>query len=335
MAKQSQATASKQSKNKQQELDMDFNKVLVSANIKQTMKALGAPSGDRYQMPVEKVQFLPNFNVRIKNAAYWARVRTYADSMKRDGFKQDHPLSCIVVMEGGVKKVWYYAGYTRWDALALANKELEEEGKELITHVPSVAAPKGTTLEDLTNDLVTGNNGEKLQPFEVGIVCKRKLNKGQDEKQIAEDLGFTVSYVSDLLYLMGAPKEIRDMVQNDHIAAFEAVKIMREHGDKAVEVMQKSLERANAAGKTRVTAKFVPGRAYAKAVARSAPEMATAIKDLKADPGFDTLSPSMRDKISALLATIAEAEKAEGEAAKADPQASIKEAEVAEVAEAA
>ena len=301
----------------QQELSMTYDKVLVAGSTKGAMKEAKAASRDRWQVPVTAIEFLPNFNVRIKNDAYWARVRRYADSMKLVGFKQDKPLSGIVIVENGVQTIKGYGGYTRWDALALANKELAAEGRDQITSVPMVIAPSGTTIEDLTDDLVTGNNGEQLQPFEIGIVCKRKQSYGSSVEDIARDLGFSPTYVETLLFLMGAPKLIRDMVQNDQVGALEAVRVMREKGDKAVEVLQQGLERVASAGKTRVTAKFMPGAAQQKAIKKAAPEMVDTLKEIKKDPGYATLQPEIQQKLDQLLRKLDEAEQ---ETAKSTPE---------------
>ena len=288
----------------QQQIDMTYDVELVQANIKQTMAVAGAKSRDRWQVPVGIVRVLPNFNVRLKNAKWKARVRTIANSMKREGFKQDKPLSGYTAYDGDNMVVYLYGGHTRWEALALANAELKAAGQDQIESVPFVAAPSGTSVQDLTVDLVTGNQEAKLEPYEIGIVCKRLQGYGRDEKEIAEALSITETYVSSLLSLMAAPKYIHDLVQNDQISAGMAMSMLRKHKGNAVQVIKASMENAKAKGKGRLTGKHVIGASYAKQVHQSAPAMVDLLKDMQADPVCKSLPPELQNRLSEIMATL-------------------------------
>jgi len=295
----------------QPELALDYELTLTRGDMKGAMKAAGASSGDLWNVPIEDVRVLPNFNVRVQNEKYHARVRTIANSMKQEGFKKDKPLSGYVAKEDGKDIIYMYGGHRRWAAVALANSE----GAEIRT-VPFVVAPRGTSVEDLTVDLVTGNNGDALGPFEVAIVAKRLLNFGWEIPEIARRLDFTETYINDLLMLMESPKALRDMVQRDEVAAATAVELLHKHGGdgaKVTEILQNSLARAQAAGKTRVTPKFVPGAVYKKAVQKSAPVLVSTLKDLRADPGYEKLSMQFQIKLVELLAQLEAAEQADAQ----------------------
>jgi ParB family chromosome partitioning protein len=308
----------------QQALDLEFNRSLFPTNVKKAMSELGGSKRDFYMLPLSSLTILELFNVRVHNAAWHARVRTIANSMKRDGFKQDKPISTIAVTKDGKTLNHPYDGHTRLAAVALANKELAEEGKPLIEEVPTKPAPMGTTLEDITNNLVTGNMGAPLEPFEVAIVCKRKVGYGSTVEQIAIDLDLTVGYVNDLLLLMGSPKAIRDMVQNDQVSASEAITALKKHEDRALEHLQRALARAQADGKTRATGKYMPGHIYNRAVKTQTPGMVHAIKELKKDAGYQGLKPENQKILDEILAALSAAEEQESAAA---PQAEIKEQE--------
>ncbi len=298
------------SKNTQPELALDFEMELARGDMKGAMKAAGATSGDLWSVPREDIRVLPNFNVRVKNEKYYARVRNIANSMKQEGFKKDKPLSGFVAKdpETGKDVIFMYGGHRRLEAVDLANSEGSE-----IKNLPMVIAPRGTTIEDLTADLVTGNNGDALEPFEAAIVAKRLLGFGWEIPAIATRLDFTTTYINDLLMLMESPKALRDMVQRDEVSASTAIELLHKHGAKAAEILQNGLVRAQAAGKTRVTGKFVPGAVYKKAVQKSAPVLVSTLKDLREDPGYQNLSPEFQSKLADLLAHLDAAEKADAQ----------------------
>jgi len=296
---------------KQQELSLDYNVVLFQGNVKDAMKQAGALSNNVWQVPLGEFTMLENFNTRIKNEGYFARVRAIANSMKVEGFKKDHPLSGFIRRVDGVDTIAGYAGYTRMDAVALANSELDEASQ--IVRVPFVIADKGKSLEDLTVDLVTGNLGAPLQPFEVAVVCKRLFNGGLTVTEIAQRLHMEEQRINDLLLLISSSLYIRNLVQTDKIAATEMIALLHKHEEKAEDVVRQSEERAHAAGKTRITAKFRPGAIYKKAVQKSAPVLVSALKEIQLDPAFSSISAPIRAKLADLMKVIEAAEASEKE----------------------
>ena len=109
-------------------------------------------------------------------------------------------------------------------------------------------------MEDLTIALVTSNSGEKLRPFEVAKVCKRLIGYGMTEADIAKRLMLTRAYVLDLLNLLAAPAEIREMVSGGKISATEATKTIKKHGKDAAEVIATAAKESKDG---RVTAKTI------------------------------------------------------------------------------
>lgn len=295
---------------KQPELALEFDMELERGDMKGAMKAAGATSGDLWSVPIKDIRILPNFNVRVKNERYHARVRNIANSMLQEGFKKDKPLSGIVLKDPatGEDVIFMYGGHRRFEGVHLANSEGAE-----IKNVPMVIAPRGTTIEDLTADLVTGNNGDALEPFEIAITAKRLLGFGWEIPAIAKRLDFTETYINDLLMLMESPRALRDMVQRDEVAASTAIELLHTHGAKAAEILQNGLVRAQAAGKTRVTPKFVPGAVYKKAVQKSAPVLVSTLKNLREDPGYAQLSMPFQIKLVELLSQLEAAEQADAQ----------------------
>ncbi|MDS9918813.1 ParB/RepB/Spo0J family partition protein, partial [Pseudomonas aeruginosa] len=255
---------------------------------------------------IDKLHVLDGLNVRIKDEALTAHIRSLADKMKAEGFKPSKPLEVVVLEEGGKTRLVVTDGHCRLAAVKIAIAEGAE-----IMQIPCVALPsKGTTLQDLVAGLVTSNSGKPLTTYETALVCKRLYGYGWKEPQIAERLSFGEAYVSMLLELVAAPLSIISMVQSGEVAPTFAVEMMRKHRDKAVEVLKQGLTAAKTAGKTRVTNAYLPGAALKKLVKRQADSLYETAKSITQDPGYSNLTDKTRTKLDQLLADIAEREKA-------------------------
>ncbi len=278
--------------------DIELN--LVPGGVKAAMR--DAKSRDLWQVPVSEIKVMAGFNVRVKNADLEAHIRELANSIKEEGFHQDKPLAGYIAKEDGESVIYVYDGHCRLEAAKLAIAEGAE-----IDRLPVVTAPAGTSAEDLTLALFSSNSGRNLQPYELGILCKRLVGYGWDIDKIAARFNRTRNNIDDLLFLVAAPKGVRDLVMSGAVAASFAIETLRKHGSKALEVLLASLDKAKAAGKERATAKFAPDAAYKKAIKKAAPEMADTIRGLREDKGYASLSPTLREKIEALAEQIEEA----------------------------
>ena len=228
----------------------EFQLALVPGAVKAATSEL--KSGDLWNVNIDDIVVIDEFNVRSKDADYDTKVREIADSIKANGYLRNKPVALFVALIDGVSVLALYDGHRRLGGAKLARSE----GAELNT-ITGVTAPKGTSMEDLTVALVVANNGEQLKPGEVAAVCKRLINFGMETPEIAKRLGFTKTYVESLLELAAAPREIRNMVASGKVAATLAIQVMKKHGTEATKVLKDAAVTAEAAGKTRVTKKAV------------------------------------------------------------------------------
>jgi len=213
----------------------------------------GMTSGDLWNCPRVRIHVDPEFNVRVKDENYNARVRSIADSIKANGFYKDKPLAGYAALDpSGFDIIVLTDGHTRLDAVDLAISEGVD-----IKDLPMVTKPRGTSMEDLTVALVTGNSGEKLTPYEMAIVCKRLVGYGMEVKDIATRLGYGKAYIEGLLDLLAAPKAVRDLVATGKVSATLAVETVKKHGKEAGSVLSAGVEAATASGKGKVTKKHV------------------------------------------------------------------------------
>lgn len=271
---------------------------LVAGSIKGAMKAAGAAKRDLWFVPRSEIRVIPGFNVRIQNAAYQAHIRTLADSITTEGFKPEHPLAGYVAREGEESVIYLNDGHCRLNAVDLA----VSEGLE-IDLLPVVVSTKAHDLEDITVGLVRSNAGKPLESLEKAAVCKRLVGFGWDETRIAKRLGFTENYVRDLLTLIGAPAKVREMVASDQISATAALKAMATHGDQVIVKIEEGLQMAKAAGKARVTTRYLVDPSE-KVIAKEGPKLYSVVQELRSDPGFAQLGKPLQDKLNELLTQI-------------------------------
>ncbi|MDH0341985.1 ParB/RepB/Spo0J family partition protein [Chromobacterium haemolyticum] len=293
-----------------------FDTPLVQGNVKTMMRETKTSSRDLWQVAVSDINRLDNFNVRIRDDEFEAHIQWLEDQMVEHGYDQESVMKGFVARESGDTQVIYVKdGHCRLEAIERANKRLSEDKQ--IVRVPMVVAAQGTSIEDMTIDLVLHNGGKQLRPYEQAIVIKRLIRYGMDEESIAKRLGIDVLTVNGLLLLAGAPPEIRDMVIAGQVAATTAIAEMRKNGGKAVERLKAGLVVARANGRERVTAKHLPGNAFKKAVTKQAVNLYNAAKSIKSDPAYQSLSPENQTLLQDLLKQL---EAAEMEMASQDQQ---------------
>lgn len=283
-------------------MNIEFDKELHQGNVKDAMK--GVRSRDLWQVEVDKICVLPNFNVRQKNKEYYDHIRYLADSMKRVGFYQHEPLAGYIALENGKQVIYVHDGHCRLEAVKIAI----QEGAE-IERLPMVVSPSGTSRVDLTVSLIRSNSGKPLSVYETAIVCKRLTGFGWDAAEIAEKVGFqTVQYVEDMLMLVGAPLEIQRLVADNQTSASHAIETIKKYGEKALAVLQDGLAKATAQGKTRVTGRHMPGAVFRKQVRKAAEPMFHAIKRVREDKGYQGLAPEVREVLDKLLLDLKDAD---------------------------
>lgn len=213
----------------------------------------GRPRGT-YDWPVDRIAVIPGYNIRALDKDH---VRFLADSMKANGYKKDEPMSGFVAKtDDGGNVLYLVKGHHRLEALALANSELGAD--EQIKSAPVVIKPKATSMRELTIDLYLSNTGKPLNVVETANLCKRLLDDGMTEQEVAAALGFKTGkkYVTFLMSALSAPKEVREMISEGKVSATTALKALKTGDTKeVVKKMRSEVKTAEKSGKKKVTAK--------------------------------------------------------------------------------
>lgn len=270
------------------------------ANVKATMKEVGAVSADLWQVAYEDLHIVPGFNVREHDADYKAHVAWLADSILANGYYRDKPMAGYVANIGGVNRIVVTDGHCRHEAIGIA----VAKGAELLK-IPVVVKPSSTSAEDLIVAMVSSNAGKLLTPYELGTVCKRLDGFGWDGARIAQRLSFSPGYVADLLFLQGCPLAVRRLVQEGHVAASTAIDAVKKHGDKAIDVLNGAVDKAVMGGKTKATAKHMEPT-WKSEVKKAAPEMYRILNIVQNDEQFGRLHLDAQTAIENLLESLPE-----------------------------
>jgi len=242
---------------------------LIAGNVKAAMKESGAGSSDLWKVPIENLYVMPGFNVRSDGDEHAEHIAELVESIMANGYLASHPLAGYVAVIEGVNKIAVTDGHCRLEAVKIAISRGAE-----ITHLPVVASPKGTNMEDLIVGLVINNSGKPLTQFEVGTVCKRLAAFGWDEKEIGRRLGMSAQRVGDLLGLAGAPATVRRLVADGKVSATQAIDTIKRHGAEAGDKLKAGVEKAAAAGKGKATRKHIEGKPTTRAVVKALIEWA-------------------------------------------------------------
>ncbi|MFC3340040.1 ParB/RepB/Spo0J family partition protein [Paracandidimonas soli] len=233
--------------------ELDLTTAPARGNTKAAMKSAGARSADLWQVDPRLLHVMEGFNVRQNTPEYDEHIESITLSIIENGYYSDRPIAGYVARKDGENIIYVIDGHTRLAAVMRAI----ERGHNIET-VPVVIKPAGSSMEDLTVALVKSNEGRPLAPMEIGMVCKRLLGMGLDEKTIAQRLGFSKNYIDGLLLLVGAEKPIRDLVSSGQVAATLAMQELRSDPEAAAKRLQEAVRVAHDAGKSKATKKHLP-----------------------------------------------------------------------------
>ena len=208
----------------------------------------GGSLNELVSLPPSIIQVEPGFNPRLDDERTQQHIRELANSIIASGYDQTQ----VIVVRWVNDQVFVRDGHCRLAAIKLA----AEEGT-IIERVPVKPMEKGADEADEAFAVLTTQNKLPLSPFEFATQVKKLISYGKTEAEIARRLGKSRTFIDNALMLAGSAREIREDVIAGTISSTEAVKVIRAHRDKAVEVIADAKEIVRKEGKTRVTASAI------------------------------------------------------------------------------
>lgn len=219
-----------------------------------SIKSLAKPGGplkrkDGYTVEYHELVIEKGFNLRFEDSPRVQEHRQRMLAYLKGGGKfpplevRPGPKGEVIVVEGH-NRHWVYG----------------EAIKQGVPIGPIHVIPfQGNDL-DRTNRIMDAQEGLKLTPLELALGYKRLEAFGQSVQEIAARRGKTPQHVQQLLILAHANNDVHRLVAADKVSAAQAIKIVREHGEDAGRVIQEALDRAEKAGKKKVTAVAITGK---------------------------------------------------------------------------
>jgi len=114
--------------------------------------------------------------------------------------------------------------------------------------------------------IYTSNEGVKLRPLEAARGFKRFRGMGLATEEIASLVHRSRPHIENYLVLADAEPDVQALVRAGAVSAEVAIDAVRQHGAQAGEFLSGKVIQAKAAGKAKVTASTIHGRALPRKV---------------------------------------------------------------------
>lgn len=236
----------------------------MTKSIRQMIAAGEVRRADAIKVRLEDLYEEPGFNLRTEGESLEASIDALAEFIADGGVIP--PLEIRPRSDGGV---WIVDGHRRRRALI----KLDQVGR--LPRLPSKEDPKVTehwvdvrmfegSDADRVARIISSQENEKLSPLELAEGYKRLRAFGWSVEQIAKKAAKTRQHVEQVLTVGNANTDVQSLVAAGHVSATTAAQVVREHGDGAGKVLGAELERAQAKGKTKVTAGSMKGPSIPK-----------------------------------------------------------------------
>jgi ParB family chromosome partitioning protein len=225
-----------------------------------------ANSGEKTVMvDFDKLHIVPGLNPRVMDSqGAREHIESIGQSILSNGYFPDKPMAVFVRKIDGKDTICVRDGHHRYEGVKWANRK--RPGK--VKQVPVIFDSEEMSLRDMNIRFHAANNGRPLTPYELAVVVMRLGNDRMKIKDIAAHLGITERYIRDLGMLYQAPVEISNLIENGRVSSTLAIETLRDcianaNGDyakggaKALRTLEKGVEKADAQGSKRVSAKHL------------------------------------------------------------------------------
>lgn len=210
---------------------------------------------DAMKIQYHRIHVAPDFNPRDLDDFYETDIQELLAHILAGGTLP--PLEVIAMADGsGVELV---DGHRRFDAM----------GRAIAQGFPiewvSIVAFQGNKIDRLAR-VYTSNKNSPLRPLEAARGFKRFRGAGLDSAEIAALVHCSRTHVENYLVLADAERDVQELVRSCMVSAEVAIDAVRRLGANAGDFLTGKVDQAKAAGKTKVTASTIHGRALPRKV---------------------------------------------------------------------
>ena len=210
---------------------------------------------DSMKIEYGRIRVKVGFNLRDLDDEYEAGIENLTAYIMSGGILP--PLEVVALPDGsGVEIV---DGHRRYDAL----------GRAIARGFPiawvAIIAFQGNEI-DRQARIYTSNKNAQLRPLEAARGFKRFRGAGLATAEIAAITHFSRTHVENYLVLADAERDVQELVRSCKVAADVAIEAVKRLGAKAGDFLTGKVDQAKAAGKSKVTASTIHGRALPRKV---------------------------------------------------------------------
>jgi hypothetical protein len=243
------------------------------------LKKLAVKRSETYRLNPKDLYVEPGWNVRnLKSPESIKHIEGLALSISKVGVEQ---ALTVAVRDN---KVMVTDGGCRMAAIALAEKKYGIT----IESVPVQSEGRGRNELDYTFSMLTRNAQLDLNMAEQADAVKRAIALGANKKDIADRWGKSITHVDNCLLLLEADPAIIQHVRDGRVTSRLAVDTIRAKGNKALPVITKAIESAQAVGKSKATKRHAPKSAPKVQWGTHGPECVSLLEAL--DRAYDELN---------------------------------------------
>lgn len=185
-------------------------------------KEQGLVLNKNFRVPVSNIKIEHGFNIRQTDAGQISSImKALQDGSPVPNLRVKVENGKITVVDGH---------HTLRAAIAAGITHLTCEDVSHLSYSQQVAL------------MVTSTQGRKLHPLERGEAYKRMRDQGMHPRDIALEVGRSISDVDLHLLLMGGDETIKRLLQEGKINFADAVEMIRKHGHEAGELVRAKVE---------------------------------------------------------------------------------------------
>ncbi|WJO19886.1 hypothetical protein LU688_16485 [Pseudomonas soli] len=231
----------------------------MTRSIRQMIKDGEIRRADAIKVRLEDLHEEPGFNLRTEGDALEASIDALAEFIADGGI-----IPALEIRPRDAGGVWVVDGHRRRRALI----KLDQAGR--LPRLPSKEDPavlefwvdvrmfEGSDADRVAR-IISSQENEKLTPLELAEGYKRLKSFGWTVDQIAKKVGRTRQHVEQVVTVGNANTDVQSLVAAGQVSATTAAQVVRAHGDDAGRVLDAELQKAQAKGKTKITAGTMRG----------------------------------------------------------------------------
>ena len=259
--------------------EFDDSKIKILGHRDFSMEVRSERGKANQTVRIENFYIVPGLNARLKTPEWEAHIEYLTGRILEEGFRDDCPLLVFPTEDtAGNQKYGIISGESRYHAV---NRAIKRGAP--IKSIPVVLCPEGSSMEEMSVQVATSNSGKPFTPLELSLLAQRFAKWRKDPAEIAGLLKVSTNYVNQMLRIAAAPHEVRAMIQDGHVSFGTALAALTNDTTTAVDSLRKGVAMAKAAGKTRLTNKFLPEKQAQKAARTFSPEMHAILKRIQAN----------------------------------------------------